>query len=214
MLRGDMLIRFGCYLGLCAEAFIPTRVPIHRLSSLGASSSADPSSKTSRRSVLNRVLLLSPFIGASLPRSPSAIAEEPPKLDVRTVAETVRRDFLQGQYYVTGDLTPSIYAKDCIFIDPTVTVQGVDTYVRAVRNLFDPATSQADLLGLEVLDDSHIRVEWRLGGSLKLPWKPVVKPYTGRTLYTLNDRGLIVRHEEEWDISAAQAFLSTFIPAF
>lgn len=41
-----------------------------------------------------------------------------------------------------------------------------------------------------------------------------IKPYTGTTVYHINDAGLIDRHEETWDISALDAFVSTFVPSF
>lgn len=40
-----------------------------------------------------------------------------------------------------------------------------------------------------------------------------IKPYTGSTLYTVDEAsGLISRHEEEWDITAVDAFVSTLFP--
>jgi len=39
--------------------------------------------------------------------------------------------------YVTGNLTPSIFTKDCVFQDPTTRVQGVEKYSKAVALLFD-----------------------------------------------------------------------------
>lgn len=32
--------------------------------------------------------------------------------------------FARSQYYVTGNLTDSLYTEDCLFKDPTTTVKG------------------------------------------------------------------------------------------
>jgi hypothetical protein len=40
-----------------------------------------------------------------------------------------------------------------------------------------------------------------------------IKPYTGSTVYTVDEAsGLITRHTETWDISAVDAFVSTLFP--
>lgn len=58
-------------------------------------------------------------------------------------------------------------------------VVGVAKYVAAVRLLFDPENSQQELLSIDVTGPKTIEVNWRLGGYLKLPWKPQIKPYEG-----------------------------------
>jgi hypothetical protein len=40
-----------------------------------------------------------------------------------------------------------------------------------------------------------------------------IKPYTGSTVYTVDEAsGLITRHDETWDITAVDAFVSTLFP--
>ncbi|CAM9815474.1 unnamed protein product, partial [Hapterophycus canaliculatus] len=116
------------------------------------------------------------------------------------------------RYYVTGNLTPSLYRPDCLFTDPTTRVASVDRYTSAVKLLFDPDNAQVDLLSLQVKDDTHIFAEWRLQGFLKFPWHPYVKPYTGTTLYTLDSDGFITSHEETWSITALDAARATITP--
>ena len=53
---------------------------------------------------------------------------------------------------------------------------------------------------------------WCLGGTLMLPWRPSVRPWTGTTRYHLDEEGLIFLHEEEWDITVSEAFVSTASP--
>jgi hypothetical protein len=38
--------------------------------------------------------------------------------------------------------------------------------------------------------------------------KPKLKPYTGKTRYKTNADGLVYLHDETWDISSSDAFLS------
>ncbi|GLC45237.1 hypothetical protein PLESTB_000721900 [Pleodorina starrii] len=127
--------------------------------------------------------------------------------------EAIRRDFVERQYYVTGDLSRELFAANCTFKDPTVEVVGVEPYVRALQTLFDPTTSRADLISIRTTAPDTVVLRWRLGGSLKLGGLKI-KPYTGTTVYTISDDGKVVRHEETWDISTVDAFVSTFLPGF
>mmetsp|Transcript_18697 Transcript_18697/g.24679 ORF Transcript_18697/g.24679 Transcript_18697/m.24679 type:complete len:239 (-) Transcript_18697:376-1092(-) len=133
-------------------------------------------------------------------------------LSVDTIREIIEQDFKEGKYFVTGKLTESIYKDDCLFIDPTTRVNSLEKYVKACEVLFDPENSQVDLLSLEIVDETHLFAEWRLGGYLKFPWNPYVPPFTGTTLYTLDNSGLISKHEETWSISALDAVKYTVQP--
>lgn len=127
--------------------------------------------------------------------------------------DAIREDFVLKQYYVTADLTRSLYSPDCLFVDPTTTVQGVEKYAAALKLLFDPVNSKADMISLKATGPNTFDLKWRLEGRLRLGGLRI-KPYTGTTTYTLNGEGLIVSHKEVWDISVTDAFLSTFIPSF
>ena len=123
-------------------------------------------------------------------------------------------------YYITGRLNTTLYRDDCLFDgpDPDMPVRGLRKYINAASHLFDHATSKAELLSLEPAfrnDDSKnpvIVARWRLQGVLHLPWHPKLPTWTGRTTYHFDDQGLIYHHDEEWDISVAQAFLETLWP--
>lgn len=134
-------------------------------------------------------------------------------LSISQLRDIVEEDFVTGQYYVTGKLTKSIYADDCVFTDPTVNVKGVDPYMEAVAQLFDPAASRADLISLDIEDDHTLKLKWRLAGKLQLG-DLSFKPYTGTTLYVTGPDGLISQHTETWDISPVDVFVSLFFPAF
>mmetsp|Transcript_27102 Transcript_27102/g.37563 ORF Transcript_27102/g.37563 Transcript_27102/m.37563 type:complete len:313 (+) Transcript_27102:96-1034(+) len=135
-------------------------------------------------------------------------------LAIADIKGILEEDFKERNYYVTGKLSRRIYADNCYFDspDPDTPVTGLRKYVDAISHLFDHKTSKVQLLDIKVLDDRRIAAKWRLEGTLMLPWRPKFKAYTGCTLYTLDDRGLVARHEEKWSISALDAFVSTVFP--
>lgn len=144
---------------------------------------------------------------------PLLAAEDRP-LSITELKDVVQKDFVQGQYYVTGKLSPEVYSSDCVFKDPTTTVKGVQPYTTAVSKLFKPAKSQADLISLKVAGPDTLVLKWRLAATLNVPGSPAIKPYTGTTKYVTNKAGLICQHLEQWDISAFDAFVSVLFPNF
>ena len=146
-------------------------------------------------------------------------------LPLRTVADTIRRDWecgpdLSRGYYLTGRLNSTIYTDDCLFDgpDPDMPVRGLRKYLSAASHLFERETSFARMLDIDAEEGGGrmgrgvVMVRWRLGGTLMLPWRPSVKPWTGTTRYHLDEEGLIYLHEEEWDITVAEAFVCTVFP--
>ncbi|CAI7838780.1 unnamed protein product, partial [Closterium sp. NIES-53] len=133
-------------------------------------------------------------------------------LSVEQVKDIIARDISEGQYFVTGDLTASIYRDDCRFKDPTNDTSGLARYLAAVSILFDPAFSKQELLSIAVTSDKSVTATWRLGGYLKFPWQPRVEPFTGSTVYELDDDNLVAVHNEAWSISPITALIETFTP--
>ncbi len=95
------------------------------------------------------------------------------RLPTDAILDILKRDFQAKQYYITGaysppqglpagrapklcrcacsgQITPGVFADDCVFTDPTTRVTGPQAYSRAVASLFDPAVSRADLISAEV----------------------------------------------------------------
>lgn len=136
-------------------------------------------------------------------------------LAIEEVMQIVREDVEVRQYYVTGQLTPGIYSDRCFFDgpDPDMPVRSLARYADALQGLFDPSLSAIELLGMEKVCERSFVARWRLSGALKLPWRPLIKPYLGATLYELDGDGLIVSHNEDWSISALEAFASTIWPS-
>jgi hypothetical protein len=127
-----------------------------------------------------------------------------------------KSDLTSGKgYYITGKLTKEIYRDDCFFNgpDPDMPVTGLKKYISSTSQLFDHKTSKAELISLKMSEeDRTVTVQWRLEGILNLPWHPKLKPWTGQTTYFIDGDGLIDRHEELWDISVIDAFVSTLFP--
>lgn len=127
----------------------------------------------------------------------------------------VTRDFDERQYYVTGGLTRDIYHPRCFFDspDPDMPVRSPEIFASALRGLFDNRLSSVELLEApRLVAPRTIVAEWRLEGALRLPWRPPIKPFVGRTTFSLDEDGLVARHVEEWSLSAADAFLSAIFP--
>ena len=147
------------------------------------------------------------------------------RLPLAAVARTIEDDWACGPhgargYYLTGRLNSTLYRDDCLFDgpDPDMPVKGLRKYLSAASHLFERESSFAQLLELRTEEGGGRRgrgavvVRWRLGGTLMLPWRPAVRPWTGTTRYHLDEEGLIYLHEEEWDITVAEAFVCTVFP--
>jgi len=146
-------------------------------------------------------------------------------LPLPLIASTIHSDWMCGPngtkgYYLTGRLNSTIYTDDCLFDgpDPDMPVRGLRKYLSAASHLFERESSHAQLLDVQMHHGGGRRgngvvvVRWRLGGTLMLPWRPTVKPWTGTTRYHLDEEGLIYMHEEEWDITVLEAFVCTVFP--
>merc|ERR1711879_320602 len=109
-----------------------------------------------------------------------------------------------------GGMPVQIFADDCRFKDPTNDVVGLKRYIKALGALFDREKSKVQLLSIDVTSPSTIEATYEAGGVLKFAWHPCVAPYEGRVVYTVDSNGLVVKQEQEWSISAAEALRETF----
>ena len=126
----------------------------------------------------------------------------------------IKQDFV-NRYYVTGRLSLDHYHPRCFFDspDPDMPVRSPEVFASALKGLFDRRSSSLELLEEPRLVGNDIVAEWRLAGRLGLPWKPSIKPFVGRTTFTLDDHGLVTRHVEEWSLPAWDAFLAALVPS-
>ena len=141
-----------------------------------------------------------------------------PKLRGRPAEEVARvleADLRDSQYFVTGQLTPEVFADDCRFVDPTNDVVGLSRYVKALGVLFDPAHAAVGLEGIEVRGEQEVAARYLLGGYLRFPWRPYVKPFEGEVVWELGEDGLVHTQRQEWrGKSPAEALAESFTPTF
>lgn len=139
----------------------------------------------------------------------------------QTVLEVLREDY-ERAYFLTGDFTPTLYADDCLFADPTIQFRGRDRYQRNLK-LLVPFFEEPKLILFDIqeegeLQDSKsrqhksINANWNLRTYLRLPWKPLID-VDGSTLYVLDANSKIVKHIESWSISGWQAVQQLFVPS-
>ena len=129
--------------------------------------------------------------------------------EIKSILEA---DLAVNQYFVTGKLSTEIFSDDCRFIDPTNDIVGLSRYLTALTLLFDPASSSVQLKRIAVVGPRRIEAVFVLGGYLKFPWKPFVKPFEGTVTYALNEDGLVETQSQTWTVSALDALLETFTP--
>jgi len=110
-------------------------------------------SACSKRGLLAAALAL-----LAAPAPAPAWAAEQRRLPTDALLDILRRDFQAKQYYITGaciplqempagrvpklcwcacpgQITPGVFAEDCVFTDPTTRVTGPQAYSRAVASL-------------------------------------------------------------------------------
>ncbi|XRB06783.1 GPI inositol-deacylase [Pycnococcus provasolii] len=143
-----------------------------------------------------------------------------PPVSPQDVRNAIERDFSEGNYLWTGDISMDVYDKGCVFTDPTLSFTGTAAFQRNLERLepwieklvVDP---RSELRGPVVLDDSQAFCEarWQMIGELRLPWRPVVN-VKGRTRYTLDTSkgGRIVRYDENWELKASEALMQLVTP--
>ncbi|GKV40215.1 hypothetical protein SLEP1_g47885 [Rubroshorea leprosula] len=65
------------------------------------------------------------------------------------------------------------------------------------------------------LETNFVLAKWRLRTYLKLPWRPLISiSIDGSTFYELDDKFMIARHTERWNVSALEAVGQIFTLSF
>lgn len=131
----------------------------------------------------------------------------------------VQYDFTDGCYLWTGEISTHIYDDACVFTDPTLSFTGLSTFQRNLASLAPLierllSSRSIELRSCELLDaESCVVARWRMTGRFRLPWRPVLD-LTGETRFTYAPAagGRVVRYDERWDISAADALLQLVRP--
>ncbi|EOD41890.1 hypothetical protein EMIHUDRAFT_461024 [Emiliania huxleyi CCMP1516] len=127
------------------------------------------------------------------------------------------RDLSEGRYILTGNLTSSLFADDCRFVDPNNAVDGLSRYRQALGFLFEPTRSQLDNVHVRVVaagsGRATIEATYVASGELKLPWRPKISPWSGKISYDVSPvTGLVVAQTDVWNITRFDAIRQTFTP--
>ena len=104
-------------------------------------------------------------------------------------------------------LDTSFYSKDVAFIDPITKFVGIEKYKENIdmiagrtslgKFLFEDASIV--LHNIEQTKAKEIQTRWTLQVTFKaLPWRPRIK-FTGVSVYTLNENGIVARQDDFWD---------------
>lgn len=116
------------------------------------------------------------------------------------------------------DISYDIYTRDIYFTDPVNTFRGKFNY----RIIFWTLRFHGGLFFTELHFDLHdvypsdqeefpdaILADWTVRGTLRVPWQAKVL-FNGQSTYSLNDRGLIYRHEDTWDRNPSEILRQFF----
>lgn len=137
----------------------------------------------------------SKFIKTKLASTSSSI---PPELE-----KVLRKEY--GSFF--SPMSKQYYSNNVEFIDPLNTLTGIDKYQQNVDMLAGRTTlgnllfkdATISLHDIEVLSRNKLQTRWTLQVTVKsLPWQPRPR-FTGISVYTLNDNGIITKQEDYWD---------------
>lgn len=133
-------------------------------------------------------------------------------LPLETLKDRVVQGVTEDQWFVTGCVDASLFSDSFRFVDPSVDVRGVQQYAEGVARLFDGKNSRIDIVSAAVIGTNQIEIVWRLEATMRLPFKPKIKPYLVTTIYTVDEDSLIVRQEETFSIPGWEVVVSMFAP--
>eukprot|EP00271_Cylindrocystis_brebissonii_P021539 TRINITY_DN7763_c0_g2_i1.p1 TRINITY_DN7763_c0_g2~~TRINITY_DN7763_c0_g2_i1.p1 ORF type:complete len:354 (+),score=9.70 TRINITY_DN7763_c0_g2_i1:442-1503(+) len=139
------------------------------------------------------------------------------KATAAEVMRYVQADYEDRAYFLTGDITDSIYSDDCYFGDPTVKFSGREKWKRNIRLLVPYFEEPSiELKGIGMVEEegvTRIKTTWRLRTFLRFPWRPLID-LNGSTVHTLNEENTqVIRHVESWEISGLEAIGQMFVPS-
>jgi hypothetical protein len=117
------------------------------------------------------------------------------------------------EWFVTGNVDPSIFDDSFRFQDPDVKVAGIESYARGVNKLFRQKDSRAQIISIESSDLYSVNVTWRLSGSVNIGPGIHLKPFIVYTEYQLGrGNGLIIFQEDKFSIPGWDILLSAVFP--
>ncbi|GIL60390.1 hypothetical protein Vafri_14995 [Volvox africanus] len=134
------------------------------------------------------------------------------RLSREEILAAIRKDY-DAQYFVRGLADMEAYDSDCVFADPFVSFSGTRRFKQNVSNLGGLMSD----IRLDVYEwqegPSSLETRWRFSALLDLPWRPRLAAAGGTTHVIDLEKGLVVRHEERWDVEPAKVVAQLLQPA-
>jgi hypothetical protein len=138
------------------------------------------------------------------------------KVPLETLAKILDYEIFNKEWFVTGNVNPIFFSDKFEFQDPDVQLVGIENYARGVNKLFDQKTSRAEIISVKVNEEKEdtITVRWRLSGKVNIgPGGGLtIKPYICITDLKVDEDGLVVFQEDEFDIPQWDILLSALFP--
>ncbi|KAI0498006.1 hypothetical protein KFK09_021247 [Dendrobium nobile] len=201
-------------LGCSFLPYLPAPVSSRRRRSLrcSASSSDHQESPPLLKSAISGLTELLRTLSPKKKRDDTGLDEAPVASSVDDVLRILNVDYSRA-YFLTGNFTSNIYAKDCLFEDPTIKFIGKDQYSQNL-DLLVPFYDRPSLVLQKIEKGCNngtncIIAKWKLRTYLKFPWRPFIS-ILGTTTYDLNEEFKIVKHSESWNISPLEAIGQIF----
>jgi len=136
-------------------------------------------------------------------------------LSLKTMSKKLDAGLKERQWFVTGNVMPELFSDDFRFVDPDVSLEGIENYARGVNKLFDQRISKAEVISCQVNKTipNTITVAWRLEGAVNIGPGIKIKPYVVYTDLIANPKsGLIEFQEDRFSVPSWDILLSSFFP--
>ena len=141
-----------------------------------------------------------------------AIADEMyPKrknLSPAEMAAAVKKDIVDNQFLVTGQLTRDIYDESATFTD-AIDTYTLDKWMKGTAALFVGPLSHVDLVGNIEANDKEVKFRFDEILAFNLPFVKPKVPLTGTLILTRSpETGLITKYLEIWDTGVTETLLN------
>ena len=133
------------------------------------------------------------------------------KLSLDEVKKGIQEDFERG-YLFSGAIDPEIYASSCRFTDPTLSFEGLDTFIeniKSVQPLLNKFLNNPIIILYQISSNtSSISTRWRMSAGINLFWKPRID-LSGQTSFTLDsESNRIIDYFETWNAPALDTLIA------
>jgi len=138
-------------------------------------------------------------------------SEQSTVLDARERSALLRADYDEN-YFISGRGSLAAYDADCVFADPFVSFTGRERFRKNVSNLGGLLRDvKLDITSYEE-NEEQLVTAWRFAATVELPWRPRLFAKGGTTHVFDSRSGLVVRHDERWDIEPWTVVKQLFTP--